>query len=53
MGCPGYQGVLQKAGEVVMNIESLYIALAWVGIGLGFVGLILVAIDMVKVIRDE
>ncbi len=36
-----------------MNIESLHIALAWAGIGLGFVGLVLVVADMIKVIRNE
>ncbi len=36
-----------------MNIEIFYIALAWFGIGLGFVGLMLVVVDMIKMIRDE
>ncbi len=36
-----------------MDIESLYITIAWVGIGLGFVGLVLVVADMIRVIRNE
>ena len=36
-----------------MDIESPYIALAWFGIGLGFVGLALVVADMIKMIRDK
>ncbi len=36
-----------------MNIEIFYIALAWFGIGLGFVGLMLVVADMIRVIRNE
>ena len=37
----------------IMDIESPYIVLAWLGIGLGFIGLVLVVADMIKMIRDE